>query len=1044
MPSRPRCRTWSLVALLACALAFGLACSDDPEPADPVDAGRGDSGAEAPDAGTKPCGDCDAGADAGTDAGEPDAGAVELKIKQVVPSRGPATGGTDVTIEGGGFYQGFASGATAAKRDTRIYFGGNEASDFRIIDDDTLEVTAPPCAAGPADVIIQNPNGEAICESCFTYYVELQLTGLSPKTGPLEGGVEVELTGAGFGDELVVLFGQRASPQVTIVGDRTARALVPAAEQAGAVDVRAFNKNGTAELRWGFRYEQGLSLIAVHPPYGPLAGGAVVAVRGAGLAEVEEVLFGAAEAVVVRADDATLEVIVPAAATAGAVDVSARAGSLAATLPAGYVYFDPEASGPAIAGVRPTHGRAEGGEEVLVVGTGLDGVTEVRFGAAAAVPTMRWPDALMVATPPGTANTTVDVAVVGEGAEGTLVGGFHYNLRVETVSPDRGSSRGGEEITIDGEGFTEGLEVFIGALPAQQVALVSPTRITAITPPGSGGASLVRVRDAADPLNEDALDGAFTYVDPLMVGRISPDVGAVAGGTYVTVLGTGFEPGVIVEIGGSPLKDMRVLDGNTIVGRTPPGAVGAADVVVRMGEARDETPGGFTYFNPKLADGGSSGGPINGTLNVTVLESGGYGAGVPGATVMLGYDPATPFQGRTDRNGQITFSDPSLVKAQTVTVFKEDYLTVTVARQESQNLTVFLTYTGGAGGGGGPPGFSPGTQPAIISGRVAGFKLPRPLQNGETAYAEVWVAPSSVYATPPIGSMISPAARDARGERWRVTQDGGTFSVFASKGLRAVYAVFGIFEHRTQKFTPVLLGVRRGVMADPEEPAVEKDIVLNVHLDASVPITIESAPIIGDALLPALNETYAWLELGGEGVIPLGKATSEQPQLVFTGLPRLDGSNFIFLNRSSRFGGTPESYCFRKQLGDLSAGVTIGPMLGLLQIVEPRLGRRFEGRISWRLGQGPPADLARLTLSYQSATSYSTVWQVVLPGTETSVSLPPNVSEIIGASNSGKDKLYLSFTGVRAPRFDYHHWGYSHFSLTSWTCWTTGSVRFDL
>lgn len=1042
MPSRTPDRAWSLAALLACALAFGLACSDDPEPADPVDAGWIDAGTEAPDAGLEPCVDCDAG----TDAGAPDAGAVELKIKQVVPARGPVGGGTDVTIEGGGFYQGFASGSTAAKRDTRIYFGGNEAGDFRIIDDDTLEVTAPPSAAGAAgaaDVTIRNPNGEAVCEGCFTYFVELQVTGMSPQTGPLEGGLEVELTGVGFGDELVVLFGERASPRVTLDGDRVARAVVPAAGQAGSVDVRAFNKNGSAELRRGFRYEEAPSLLAVDPPYGPLSGGAVVALRGTGFAGVEEVLFGAAAAVAVPIDEATLEVTVPAAAVPGPVDVSVRASSRTATLPAGFVYFDPEATGLSIAGLWPTHGRAEGGERVLVVGTGLDAVTEVRFGAAASAPASGGPNVLEVSTPPGAPNTTAEIAVFDGSVEGRLAGGFHYNLRVDSVSPAQGSSRGGEQITVDGEGFSEGLELFVGALPAQQITLVSPTRLTALTPPGSGGASGVRVREAADPLNEDVLPDGFTFTDPLMVGRISPEVGAIAGGTYVTALGTGFEPGVIVEIGGSPLKDMRVLDGNTIIGRTPPGAVGAADVVVRMGEARDETPGGFTYYDPTLADGGSSGGPINGTLNVTVLASGGYGAGLPGATVMLGYDPATPFQGRTDRNGQITFSDPSLVKAQTVTVFKEDYLTFTVARQESRNLTVFLSYTGDAGGGVGPPGFSTGSQAAIISGRVTGFKLPRPLRSGETAVAEVWVAPSSVYSTPPTGWMASPQARDARGERWRITQDGGTYSVFASKGLRAVYAVFGILEHRTQKFTPVLLGVRRGVMADSAEPAVDKDIVLDVHLDASVPITVESAPMNEPMLRPALNETYAWLELGGEGVIPLGKATSEEPQLVLSGLPRLDGSNFVFLNRSSRFGGTPESHCFRKQLGDLSAGVTIGPMLGLLRIVEPGLGRSFSGTISWSLGQGPPADLARLTLSYMSATNYSTLWQVVLPGAETSVSLPPNVMEILEAGGEN-GKLFLSFTAVRAPRFDYHHWSYSHFSLTSWTCWTSGSAELAL
>ncbi len=68
------------------------------------------------------------------------------------------------------------------------------------------------------------------------------------------------------------------------------------------------------------------------------------------------------------------------------------------------------------------------------------------------------------------------------------------------------------------------------------------------------------------------------------------------------------------------------------------------------------------------------------------------------ATVMLGIDTSTPFQGLTDNRGQLTFSDPSLVKAQLVTVYKDGYESTTVTAVNAENLTVFIARTGGGGG----------------------------------------------------------------------------------------------------------------------------------------------------------------------------------------------------------------------------------------------------------------------------------------------------------------------------------------------------------
>ena len=372
-------------------------------------------------------------------------------------------------------------------------------------------------------------------------------------------------------------------------------------------------------------------------------------------------------------------------------------------------------------------------------------------------------------------------------------------------------------------------------------------------------------------------------------------------------------------------------DSHTLTCRTPKGDVGTVDVRVQRLTQMDTLAGGFSYFDPRSISGGLSGGPLVGTLNVTVLDStqGNYGAPISQATVILGLDTNTPFQGDTDSRGQVTLSDPALVKAQVVTVFKENFETVTVTGVDAENLTVFMSRTGGGEPGSGQP--PPGTPASQISGRVTGFKSPRPLQQGEALEARVFVAQTSLFGGAPFRS-----AGMRPGETWKVLRDGDSYLVLTGAGLRAVYALLGIV-NATGAFEPFAMGVKRGVTTSADAPALNQLIVIDMQLDLTVPITIDS-PLSFPGLLgtsPGNNKVYAWLDLGAEGFIPNpnnwasgtgaeSSVTGTTATLQFPNFPQLDGSNFIFLNetRSPQF--YPDSYYFRRQPGPMAAGVTIG------------------------------------------------------------------------------------------------------------------------
>jgi hypothetical protein len=554
------------------------------------------------------------------------------------------------------------------------------------------------------------------------------------------------------------------------------------------------------------------------------------------------------------------------------------------------------------------------------------------------------------------------------------------------------------------------------------------------------------VREAADLENEAVLAQAFTFDEALSLGRVQPERGAIAGGTLVTVLGSGFGESTVVSFGANKAKDVKVIDSHTLSCRTPKGDVGTVDVKVERLGAKDDLPGGFSYFDPRSISGGLSGGPLVGTLNVTVLDASpnSYGAPIPMATVMLGVDISTPYQGLTDSRGQLTFSDASLVKAQTVTVFKENFASATVTAVGAENLTVFIARTGG---GGGPPSSGmppPGVPPSVISGRVTGFKAPRLLGTNEALEARVFVTQNSFYAGPPFSGPPNKSR-----EKWVITQDGAEYLVFTNAGLHATYAVMGITNKLTSTFEPYLMGVCRGITTSPDNPATAQNIVLDMHLDLTVPVTIDSpitVPLgLGLPPGPATNSVYSWLDLGAEGFIPnpnnwatgTGAGSSvvdTAATLLFPNFPRLDGSNFIFLNEAAGAAGGPASYYFRRQPGDMSLGVTIGPMLPVLEMTSP-VGGIFNGTLSWTVAAGPTPQLHSVEIVKPTLFGLQTLWSVVLPGAEKQVVLPAPAVQQLRDEQAGQELFVLIYSSL-SPKFSYNQWTYDTLNGVSWSAFT--------
>lgn len=85
------------------------------------------------------------------------------------------------------------------------------------------------------------------------------------------------------------------------------------------------------------------------------------------------------------------------------------------------------------------------------------------------------------------------------------------------------------------------------------------------------------------------------------VASISPSTGSTAGGTNVTITGTGFTGATGVTIGGAAATDVVVNSATTITATTPAGTAGTASVLVTTPAGTNAANTLFTYGAPEIA-----------------------------------------------------------------------------------------------------------------------------------------------------------------------------------------------------------------------------------------------------------------------------------------------------------------------------------------------------------------------------------------------------------------------------------------------------------
>ncbi len=85
---------------------------------------------------------------------------------------------------------------------------------------------------------------------------------------------------------------------------------------------------------------------------------------------------------------------------------------------------------------------------------------------------------------------------------------------------------------------------------------------------------------------------------PPTVVSVSPSFGSIAGGTAITISGSGFTSGSNVKIGAASATGVSFVNSSTLIANTPAGAQGGADVTVNTVNGSGSLKLGFAYIGP--------------------------------------------------------------------------------------------------------------------------------------------------------------------------------------------------------------------------------------------------------------------------------------------------------------------------------------------------------------------------------------------------------------------------------------------------------------
>jgi hypothetical protein len=221
-----------------------------------------------------------------------------------------------------------------------------------------------------------------------------------------------------------------------------------------------------------------------------------------------------------------------------------------------------------------------GGQTITIEGSSFTTATEVRFGPTPAASFVVEDDGTITAVTPARPEGLVNVWVENPAGTNTNTAASWFNFQeppagaptVTSLTPNIGTVDGGTEVTIKGTGFLTASSVRFGPTAQAAFTVVNDTTIVATSPPHATALVNVWVTNP-NGTNTNQPTSWFSYRvitgPPPAVTSISPNKGPAAGGTSVTITGTGFTDVNQVRFGSVNAASFVVVNDTTITAVTP-------------------------------------------------------------------------------------------------------------------------------------------------------------------------------------------------------------------------------------------------------------------------------------------------------------------------------------------------------------------------------------------------------------------------------------------------------------------------------------------
>ncbi|WP_030832955.1 IPT/TIG domain-containing protein [Streptomyces hygroscopicus] len=184
------------------------------------------------------------------------------------------------------------------------------------------------------------------------------------------------------------------------------------------------------------------------------------------------------------------------------------------------------------------------------------------------------------------------------------------------ITPNQGSSGGGQSVTITGSNLGGATAVHFGS-KAATITANTPTSVTVTTPSGSGVVTVTVTTPGgtSNPLN-------FFYVGPPFKSALSARSGPLAGGNTITITGTGLSTANTVHFGANTATPTVNSDSSISVAVPAGAATGPVGVSVTTAGGTNNGLS-YTYVDvPTVTGFTPASGPASGGTAVTITGTG--------------------------------------------------------------------------------------------------------------------------------------------------------------------------------------------------------------------------------------------------------------------------------------------------------------------------------------------------------------------------------------------------------------------------------------